>query len=311
MNQNLKSSVVVLPLLLFALVISTASSSCSTMPFRERADSLFLITEHVKVYYELKQPAEKHFLPYVLSEISGLAFLGKNRVLCVEDEGGRVYEYDLKERRIINAITFDRPGDYEGVELLDSIIYVLRSDGDLYRFEYTEEDIAESTKKFETDLGQKNDTEGLGYNAVNNSLLIACKEDGDIKGVNTKGKVVYEFDIKKEKLKKEPLFQIRMKDLENFFEANRDFEYEEERIKFEPSAIALNPIDGLYYILASSGKLMVVLNSKGSIKATYPIAPRVLSQPEGLCFAPNGDMYISSEGEGDKGYILKFPIKRK
>ena len=290
---------------IIGIALLGSEAGCNTISFRERADSLFLITDHVDVYYDLKSPADKHFLPYVLTEISGLTLLSESKLLCVEDEGGRVYEYDLVKRKITNAITFGRPGDYEGIELIDSTIYVLRSDGDLFVFKYTTEDFAKA-EKIENALSAENDTEGLGYNAKEGTLLIACKDEEDIDGVKVKGKTVYPFDLKEGKIIKKPFFEIEKDDLEDFFEANRDFEYEEERIKFEPSGIAYNPADGYYYIIASAGKLMVVLNEKGSIMATYPIAPRILNQPEGICFAPNGDLYISSEGEGDKGYILKF-----
>jgi uncharacterized protein YjiK len=32
----------------------------------------------------------------------------------------------------------------------------------------------------------------------------------------------------------------------------------------------------------------------------------MLKQPEGICFAPEGDLYISSEGRGADGFILRF-----
>ncbi len=295
---------------IIALTLLGSGTSCNSNPFRERADSLFLITDKVSVYYDLKQPDDKHFLPYVLSEVSGLTVLDNDRLLCVEDETGRVYEYDLKKRKIVNAITFDRPGDYEGIELIDSTIYVLRSDGDLFVFNYTTEN-ATQAKKIENKLSAKNDTEGLGFNPLSGRLLIACKEDEDIEGVKAKGKAVYEYDIKKETLIETPFFEIEKDDLVTFFETYRNFEYEKERIKFEPSGIAYNPVDKYYYVIASVGKLMVVLDNKGSIMATYPIAPRILHQPEGISFASNGDLYLSSEGEGDKGYILKFIMKTK
>lgn len=126
-----------------------------------------------------------------------------------------------------------------------------------------------------------------------------------------KGKSVFEYDLKHRELISEPFLEVSGSDLEKFFEAHRKFDYEEERIKFEPSAIAYNPADQYFYLLASVGKLLVVLDKNGKIVATYSISPKVLNQPEGIVFSPEGDMYISSEGEGDRGYILKFPVKRK
>ena len=158
-------------------------------------------------------------------------------------------------------------------------------------------------------MSRKNDTEGLGYDPMTNRLLIACKEDGEINDKKVKGRAFYAFDLDDKKLKKKPIFVIGPKELKKFWEENRDFDYEENRIKFKPSAIAFHPITKDYYVLSSVGKMLVVVSRDGIIKATHPIAPRVLGQPEGICFAPNGDMYLSSEGEGDRGYILKFEMK--
>jgi uncharacterized protein YjiK len=286
------------------------SAGCTTGSFRERADSLFLITDHVSYYYNLKSPDEKHFLPYALAEVSGLTHLRGSRILCVEDERGKVYEYDLKTRKIVNAITFEDSGDFEGVEYVNDTVYVLESDGDIYAFAYTTENSTMATK-YENKLAKKNDTEGLGYNPLSGNLLISCKEEEDIKGVDAKGKTVYEFDLGTKELIETPFFEITVEKMEAFFEANRDFDYETERIKFKPSGIAFNPLDNYFYLLASVGKLMIVIDAKGIIMATYPIAPGILGQPEGLFFDPKGNLYISSEGEGDKGYIVKFSAREK
>ncbi len=141
--------------------------------------------------------------------------------------------------------------------------------------------------------------------------MIACKGDEDIKGHKAKGKAIYEFDINTKKLIKDATFEITAGDMKKFFEANRDFKYEKDRIKFKPSGIAFNPADGFFYLLASVGKWLIVFDKDGKIQATYVIPPEVLLQPEGICFAPNGDLYISSEGQGEKGQILKFRLKRK
>ena len=310
MLLELKQALQSLTIYIISLFLLNTGGCTGPTTFGQRADSLFLITDQSEIYYDLKNPEEKYFLPYVLSEISGLSYLMDNQLITVEDEGSRVFIYDLVQKDIVHSIKFHNPGDYEGVEVIDGEVFVLESDGDVYRFPYGPEKEVESEKS-ETPLDRKNDTEGLGYDPLTGQLLIACKEDGDIKGTNAKGKAVYAFDIEEEELDDDPRFEISLKTLKKFFEANRDQQYDEERLKFKPSGIAYHPIEQAFYIIASTGKLMVVLTRDGIVKATYPIAPRLLGQPEGICFAPNGDLYISSEGEGDRGYILKFKMKRK
>ncbi len=296
--------------ILLFLVLFGIQLSCGGPRIGETADTLYKVTEGVDIYYDLKKPEEKYFLPYVLSEISGLSFVDENKVACIEDEGGRVFIYDFKEKKIVHSIRFSNAGDFEGVEYVNGEYFVLESDGDIYRFDHTDKKEIES-KKIETVLSRDNDTEGLGYDPKSGNLLIACKDNGDTKVDKVKGKAVYAFNLNSEKIIKSVRFEIWSKDIKEFLEANKDFQYEENKIKFEPSAIAYHPIHDAYYVLASRGKMLLVLNENGSIIASYPIAPQILSQPEGIAFSPNGDMYISSEGEGDRGYIIRFSMQRR
>lgn len=295
------------PVLLFLLVVSF-NQGCSSPSFGQHADSLFLVDTHLDFTYDLKTPGEKHFLPYVLEEISGLTFRAPSQLLAIDDESGKIFEYNLRKKEIVHSIQFYKSDDYEGVELIGDNIYVLKHDGDIFHFKYSQEKKAIS-KKYETALHKDNDTEGLGYDPKRDLLLIACKEKGHIGDQKLDGRAFYSFHPEKKELSRNPIFVIGPKELEKFWEENKDFDYEKKRIKFKPSAIATHPVSGFYYILSSVGKLLVVVSPEGNILGTYPISPRILGQPEGICFSPEGDMYISSEGEGDRGYILKFDMK--
>ena len=297
-----------IPALLLFIIIISFGQSCNSTSFGQHADSLFLVAENLSINYDLKRPDKRYFMPYVLEEISGLSFMNPRYILAVDDESGRVFQYDLSEEKIVHSMIFHKSGDYEGVELVDNKLYVLKSDGDVFRFDYSAAKNVDS-QKFENDLHSKNDTEGLGFDPDSNHLLIACKEDGELSKKKVVGRAFYKMNVTNMELDTTPAFTIGPKELEVFWEANRTYDYEKERIKFKPSAIATHPISGDYYILSSVGKMLVVVNKSGKIQATYPISPRILGQPEGLCFSPSGDMYISSEGEGDRGYMLKFKMK--
>ncbi|MEM0939309.1 MAG: SdiA-regulated domain-containing protein [Bacteroidota bacterium] len=299
----------IVPLLLFLIIIYVLPA-CENSGFGQRTDSLFLVIEDQKIFYDLKSPEEKLYLPYVLQEISGLSWKFDNTLLAVDDETGKVFEYGIEEQDIIHSIHFYRGDDFEGVELVGSDIYILRSNGDLFKVNYTSSKESRAWK-IETELGEKNDTEGLGYDPISNNLIIACKEKGSVDNEEIKGRAFYLFDLSSNKLDENPLFTIRKKDLDAFWEANKGYDYDKDRIKFKPSAIAFHPISKNYYILASVGKMILVVDRRGKIQATYPIYPRILGQPEGLTFSKNGDMYISSEGEGDRGYIVKFGMKTR
>ena len=296
-------------ILLFVLFISF-NQSCTTAGFGQRADSLFLVSGSAEFVYDLKRPDQKYFLPYVLEEISGLTYSPRGTLIAVDDESGKLFEFDPIEKKIVHSIEFYKADDYEGVELVDNELFVLKNDGDLFRFTYSE-DKKTKADKYENKLSGKNDTEGLGYDHELNALLIACKEYPGLDKEQISGRAFYKVNLVTMELVEDPIFTISPEKLKKFWESYKEIIYDQNRIKFKPSAIATHPISGNYYILSSVGKMLIITDKKGDIQATYPIAPRILGQPEGLCFDQNGNMYISSEGEGDRGYILKFNLQKK
>ena len=292
-----------------ALVSVRCNSPNNGAGFR---DSLLLSTENLEGYYNLNDPERKYFLPYYLAEISGLAYKSPDTLLAVQDEKGTLYEFDPSTGKVFKSIKFATPHDFEDLQLIGDSVFVLESSGELMMFRLSDSiNVKKKVRTIKTDLSIDNDTEGLGYDAKTRSLLIACKGSGDIKKNKVDGKAVYRFDIDGMKLKTKPFFSITKKDLEKYFEVTKGREYQADRFQFEPSAIAFNPADDLYYLMASVGKLIVVFDEDGVIHGTYSIPASLLAQPEGMCFSPEGDLYMSSEGDGDKGYILKYSLRRR
>ncbi len=284
-------------------------TGCNTAMNGSIADSLFLYHQPLKYYYDLKDQEDKFFLPYVLEEISGLSMANDEELAMVQDESGKVFFYNIQERAITNSLDFARPGDFEGVEVVGQHIFVIKSKGDL--FDINLDDYPPSIKKIETPLKSDNDVEGLGYDPLTNSMLLACKDDGDIKGNKVKGRAVYSYSLEDSSFIEKEILSFSSNKMEDYFERVKGGDYDEKRIKFMPSGIAVHPKDNHFYLLASRGKMIFVMNRANEIIGSYPISPRVLNQPEGICFDKNGDMYLSSEGEGDRGYIVLFKMKTK
>ena len=80
---------------------------------------------------------------------------------------------------------------------------------------------------------------------------------------------------------------------------------------FQPSGIEVHPKTGHIYVLAHVGKLLVVLNRRGKILHIAKLKSKHLDQPEGITFAPDGTMYISSEAAGGKTQAprIRLPMK--
>jgi uncharacterized protein YjiK len=270
--------------------------------------------------YNLDNPDEKHILPGVLMEISGNVLLNDNLMICIQDEKAILFFYDLTAYRIIKQVKFGKDGDYEDVALVNDEVWVLRSNGTIYKLTNFGNEDKIKTREIKTRLSKKNNCEGLCYDPVENRLLIALKgkpevtDEQDFSGF----KAVYAFDPEKEKVSKKPEYLIelqKVKDMENasLYEriSHRIAETFEESgdIRFQPSAIACHPITDEIYVLASVGKAIVVMNRKGELLSIQQLNKLRFPQPEGITFAADGTMYISSEGSGGSGTLMKFLMK--
>src|SRR6476620_3467463 len=71
-------------------------------------------------------------LPEELDEISGIAYYPKDTsVFAIIDEDGILYKIPLKNPHAVREWKFDKKRDFEDVVLIDSIFYVLVSNGDV------------------------------------------------------------------------------------------------------------------------------------------------------------------------------------
>jgi uncharacterized protein YjiK len=267
--------------------------------------------------YDLGNPDDKVPLPSYLEEISGLSYYGKNKIACIQDEKGIIYILDLEEEKISKKIEFGNDGDYEDIAVVDKTAYVLRNSGHIYKIEnFMKKD--REVKEFDTPLKEKNNTEGMAYDPLTNGLLIACKGSPSIEKENPyKGyKAIYRFDLKEEILEKTPLFLVDLERLDSYKDRSafekftisvaKKLRMVESGTSFQPSGIAIHPRYGDIFIIASVGKLLIVLDRRGKVKEVRELDPKIFRQPEGICFSPSGELFISSEGQGGKGYILFF-----
>jgi uncharacterized protein YjiK len=264
--------------------------SCNSSPNETRKPAVERLPTPFHLPYNLAQPDARAKLPKELTEISGLTYYKNDQLLCVEDENAVVYVFDTKKQTIVKDFSFGGYGDFEGIEYVNSDIYALESDGTLHRFKPESTEIS----RVKTDLPKKTEVEGLGYNPKTNRLLIAVK-----KGNERSDKAIYSYDIRHRTVYKD-----------NQLNDSQLSEAGIEPGKYQPSGIAVHPITGEWYVLSSVAKRLVITSFEGKIKGTFPLDPKLFRQPEGICFAPNGDLFIASEGDGKKGTILTFRYKK-
>lgn len=269
--------------------------------------------------YDLENPDARYKLPGYLEEISGLSYYGKGKLACIQDEKAMIYILNLEQEKIVKKHDFGADADYEDIAVVGKTAYVLQNDGQIIRIvDFKKKE--RTVKKYKTPLKEKNDTEGMAYDPLSDCLLIACKASPSIdKDKPYEGyKAIYKFDLQKEVLDETPLFLIDLERLDSYIDHNvftrlsikvaKRLRLIESETSFQPSGIAIHPLYGEIYIVSSVGKLLIILDRRGKVMDVKELDPKLFRQPEGICFSPTGDMYISSEGQGGKGYILKFKI---
>lgn len=265
--------------------------------------------------YQLNQPDETFKLPNDLEEISGLGISEDGQELvAVQDEDGKLFFLDSQAGTVNREVKFWKDGDYEGIEWAGDRVYVVKSSGTIYEVSDWDQEEPE-VEKYNFFLDSKNDVEGLCYDRANNRLLLACKAKAGHEEEFKEQKGIYAFDLATKTLQPDPVYLVSLKEVNDYLDKHPNLRKLEKLLKFfdpdepfgfAPSAIGIHPQTGDLYLTSSVGKLLLVLNSAGQVQHIEKLDKDIHAQPEGLCFAPDGSLYISNEGKGGDGRLLKF-----
>ncbi len=308
--MQVKKNIILLLLFLIYFTIYSQESNKYTLFEHPNFDFPYSITKADKMWE----------LPKKLREISGLSWLEKYRIACVQDEKANVYIFNLKTGEVETKIDFGDDGDYEGIQIIEDDAWILKSNGTLYKVNDFLMGQELDVEKHRTSLSSKNDAEGLAYDPINKNLLVACKGHPHIDDKEGKEfKAVYSYDHTTNILDLDPFLLIEMDSIKKFKHYNTMaelgvellafFDSSKGDMSFQPSGIAIHPISGNIYIIGSVGNLLIVFSREGSMLAIIKLRSKLFPQPEGICFSPEGILYIANEGDDDKGTILKFEIK--
>jgi uncharacterized protein YjiK len=249
--------------------------------------------------YNFTSPDEKMELGKHLHEISGMAYIpDKDMMLAENDEKGDIFTLDYKNKNDkVNKIKFGGKGDYEDIVYTDTAIYMLVSTGGVVQVDTR--DSSFTTKEFILP-GEKNEFEALYLDAEKKSLIMLCKECAHEKD---EIRAAYRFDLATNTFDAAPAYTIDIAEIQKMLN--------DDKAEFKPSAAGINPVNGKLYIIASVGKLLVIADKNtGKPEQVLRLDPVMYNQPEGMTFAPNGDLYISNEGGEGIATILKFVYKK-
>lgn len=261
--------------------------------------------------YDLHAPYKLLTLPDTLREVSGITALGNGRVACVQDENGIIFIYDLFKGRLESQYTFAADGDYEGIARAGDTLYVLRSDGVLFKSTYGAKALSIAT------FIPASDNEGLCYDEAGRRLLIASKAKPG-KGPQYKDKrELYSFDLKTGQRSAGAVIGFDVNEIRQFVKAQQiSFPLKEKKngkqkevLKFAPSAIAVHPFSHKLYLISSTDHLLFIFDEQGRPEQVARLDPEVFNKPEGITFLENGDLLITNEGRHKKPSLLWFKAR--
>jgi len=248
-------------------------------------------------HYNFLQPVPfKLDLP--IKEISGIVWdTQKNQFIAHNDEKGAIYFLDRGAGTIMGEpfVFSESKGDYEDIAIIGQDVYVLRSDGAIFKI-----GIDSTGKRHKSDLGKiglsdKNDFETLYYDAEKKALIMICKNCGRDNKQTVSAFAYYPDSIG---FVNKPLYSIdatKVKELS-----------QRQTSKFQPSAARIHPILKKLFIISSASNQLVITDTNGEVEGVYMLAKKLFPQPEGLTFKSNGEMFIANEGVTEKATLIKF-----
>jgi len=248
--------------------------------------------------YSLENPV-KIKLGEDLDEISGIGYdktLGA--IIALNDEEGKLYMVYTDNRPPSNGYRFNKGGDYEDLCNDGKDWYAMRSNGNISRIRNPFTD-SMGSEEFKFPLKGKFNFESIFHDPGNNRLVLLCKECS-----NNDGKVLgFTFALDKSETDSIPNFNLDLSGLSTNPLRNNEL--------LKPSAAAFHPLTGELYVFASVNSLLVIADRNGKAKEAFLLDKKLFKQPEGLCFSPEGDMFVSNEARNGMPNILHFKYSPK
>ena len=228
-------------------------------------------------------PVAMWIMPSQLREISGLALTSRGTVLTHDDNSGRVSEIDPKTGILVRSFSLlgNQKEDFEAITIAGNDIYLMASDGKLFRFREGADGQQVQFIMFDTGLGKKCEFESLAYEADSTRLVMVCKRTLDKEA--PKDLVIYRMPLPLNRA----TFSVVQVPIKQVVGSNK-------WKNFRPSDITIDPFTKNYVIVASHEKGLLVLTPDGDVVRSEPL-PGDHRQPEGVAITNDSILLISDE----------------
>jgi len=228
-------------------------------------------------------PVAMWIMTPMLREISGLTLTSRGTVFTHDDNSGRVSEIDPKTGILKKSFSLrdNQKEDFEAITIAGDDIYLMASDGKLFKFREGADGQQVSFQMFDTGLGKLCEFESLAYEADSTRLVMVCKRLLDKEA--PKELVIYRMPLPLNRA----TFSIVQVPIKQVIGSNP-------WKGFRPSDMTIDPFTRNYVIIASHEKGLLVLTPDGDVVRSEPL-PGDHRQPEGVAITRDSLLLISDE----------------
>jgi hypothetical protein len=111
------------------------------------------------------------------------------------------------------------------------------------------------------------------------------------------------------------VFVVRLDSMEPYhvpqvfvpFEALEAFDLKD---RFRPSAIEVHPETRRLILVSAQEEAAVELSPEGRLLGGERLHRKTHPQTEGITFLPDGALVLADEGQGKKGRLTRYPVRR-
>ncbi|HVS61163.1 MAG TPA: SdiA-regulated domain-containing protein [Gemmatimonadaceae bacterium] len=229
-------------------------------------------------------PVAMWLMPPELREISGLALTPRGTVLTHDDQVARIYEIDPKTGILLKGFSLAGGvrGDFEAITIAGSDIYLLRSNGKIFKFKEGADGGQIPYSVYDTGLGKECEFESMAYEADSSRLVLVCKKFLQKKA--PKELLIYHLPLPLGDRSAMTTLRVPIADV---IGSNK-------WKNFHPSDINIDPFTKNYVIVASREKGLIVVTPDGEVVRSEPI-PGDHRQAEGVAITADSILIVSDE----------------
>jgi uncharacterized protein YjiK len=230
------------------------------------------------------EPVAMWMMPPDLQEISGIALTADGRLLAHGDEQAKVFVLNPRTGLVLKKFTLGSgiAGDFEGITVAGSDIYMIASNGTLYQFREGANNAAVHYSTIDTHLGKECEFEGVAYEPDSAWLLMPCKRTS--KKLPRGNLIIYRWRLQGDDSTRLTTLTIP------YSEAIGSNDWKGLHV----SDITIDPTTGNYVLISAQEKALLEITPGGQVERSEEL-PGKHPQPEGVAITKDKILIVSDE----------------